>query len=73
MKFMRKWEPRWLSILKQSMTRSVEVQSEELRKDIKREMEGVAAKMDIPFTTNFWTSLTGESFMTMSMHWITWD
>ena len=36
-------------------------------------MEGVAAEMDIAFTTNFWTSPTGESFITMSMHWITWD
>ena len=23
--------------------------------------------------TDFWTSLTSESFMTMSIHWITWD
>ena len=29
--------------------------------------------MDIAFTADFWTSPTGESFMTMSMHWITWD
>ena len=34
-------------------------------------MEGVAAETDIAFTTDFWTSPTGESFMTMSMHWIT--
>ena len=27
--------------------------------------------MDIAFTTDFWTSPTSESFMTMSMHWIT--
>ena len=70
-KFMRKWEPRWPSISKQSVTRSMEVQSEQLRKDIKREMEGVDAEMDIAFTTDFWTSLTSESLMMMSMHWIT--
>ena len=35
------------------------------------EMEGVAAEMDVAFTTNFWTSPTAESFMTMSLHWIT--
>ena len=29
-KFMRKWEPRWPSISKQSVTRSVERQSQEL-------------------------------------------
>ena len=45
LKFMRKWEPRWPSISKQSVTRSVEGQSEQLRKDIKTEMEGVAAKI----------------------------
>ena len=73
LKFMRKWEPRWPSISKQSVMRSMEVQSEELRKDIRREMEGVAAKTDIAFTTGFWMSPIGESFMTMSMHWITWD
>ena len=72
-KFMRKWEPQWPSISKQSVTKSVEVQSEELRKHIKREMEGVAAEMDIAFMTDFWTSPIGESFMTMSMHWITQD
>ena len=36
-------------------------------------MEEVAAEMDIAFTTEFWTSPTHESFMMMSMHWITWD
>ena len=51
--------------------RSLEVQSEELRKDIRREMEGVAAEMEIAFTTDFWTSLIAKSFMTMNMHWIT--
>ena len=71
-KFMRKWEPRWPSISKQSVTRSVEVQSEQLRKDIRREMKGVATETDIAFTTDFWTSPIGESFMTMSMHCITW-
>ena len=73
LKFMRKWEPRWPSISKQSVTRSVETQSEQLRKDIKTEMEGVAAETDVAFTTNFWTSPIAESFMTMSMHWITQD
>ena len=73
LKFMRKWEPRWPSISKQSMTRSVEGQSEQLRKDICKEMEGVAAETDVAFTTDFWASLTAESFMTMSMHWITQD
>ena len=72
-KFMRKWEPRWPSISKQSVTRSVECQSWELREEIKREMEEVAKETNITFTTKFWTSPMGESFMTMSMHWITWD
>ena len=36
-------------------------------------MEEVAKEMDIAFTTDFWTSPMGESLMTMSMHWITWD
>ena len=52
-KFKRKWEPRWPSKSKQSMMRSVERQSEELQKDIKREMEGVAAETDIAFMTDF--------------------
>ena len=72
-KFMRKWEPQWPSILKQSMTRSVECQSWELQKEIKREMEDVARETDKAFTTDFWTSPMGESFMTISMHWIKWD
>ena len=72
-KSMRKWEPQWPSISKQSMTRSVERQSEELRKEIKREMEEVAKETDIAFTTDFWTSLIGKSFMMMSVHWITHD
>ena len=71
LKFMRKWEPRWPSIFKQSVTRSVEGQSEQLRKDVKMKMEGVAAETDVAFTTDFWTSPTTENFMTMSMHWIT--
>ena len=36
-------------------------------------MEEVAKEMDVAVTADFWTSPTGESFMTMSMHWITWD
>ena len=73
MKFMRHWEPRWPSISKQSMTRSLEEQSRALRTDIKCEMLEIAAGTDIAFTTNFWTSPTAESFITMSMHWITWN
>ena len=53
------------------MTRSVEGQSEELRKDMCKEMEGVAAETDVAFTTDFWMSPAAESFMMMSMHWIT--
>ena len=55
------------------MIRSVEGQSEQWRKDIRMEMEGVAAEMDVAFTTDFWTSPTAESFMAISMHWITQD
>ena len=36
-------------------------------------MKGVAAETDVAFTTDFWTSPTAESFMTMIMHWITQD
>ena len=72
-KFIRKWEPQWPSISKQSVTRSVECQSRELQKEIQREMEEVAKETDIAFTTDFWTSPTGESSMTISMHWITRD
>ena len=73
MMFMRKWEPQWPSISKQSVMRSVERQSQELWEEIKREMEEVAKEMDVAFTTDFWTSLMGESFMTMNMDWITQD
>ena len=59
--------------IKTKRERSVEGQSEQLRKDIRTEMEGIAAKTDVAFTTNFWTSSTAESFMMMSMHWITQD
>ena len=69
-KFMRKWEPQWPNISKQSMTRLVECQGQELREEIKREMEEVAKEMDIAFTTDFWTSPMGESLMTMNMHWV---
>ena len=55
------------------MTRLVEVQSEQLSNDIRREMEGAVTETDIVFMTDFWTSLIGESFMTMSTHWITRD
>ena len=73
LKFMRKLEPRWASISKQSVTRSMEGQSEQLREDIRTEMEGVAAETDVAFRTNFWKSPIAKSFMTMSMHWITQD
>ena len=36
-------------------------------------MEGVAAEMDVAFTTDFWTSPTAEKVMMMSMHWIAQD
>ena len=52
---------------------SVEEQSWALWEDIKCEMLEIAAGMDIAFTIDFWRSPTLESFMTMSMHWITWD
>ena len=34
-------------------------------------MEGVAAETDVAFMNDFWTNPIAESFMTMSMHWIT--
>ena len=49
--------------------RSVERQSEELRKDIRMEMEGVAAETDVAFMTDFQMSPIAESLMTMSIHW----
>ena len=55
------------SVSKQSVTRSVEDQSEQLRKDIRTEMEGVVAETDVAFTSDFWVSPTAESFMTMNM------
>ena len=72
-RFIRKWEPWWPSILKQSMTTLVERQSLELREEIKMEMEEVPKKIHIAFTMDFWTSPMGESFLTMSMHWIAQD
>ena len=36
-------------------------------------MEEVAKETDIAFMTNFWKSPMGESFMMMSMQWITRD
>ena len=38
---------------------------------IKREMDEVVKETDIAFTTDFWMSPMVESFMMMSMHWIT--
>ena len=61
------------SISKQSVTKSVEHQSQELREEIKREMEEVAKETDIVFTAEFWMRSASEGFMTMSMHWIIWD
>ena len=55
------------------MTKLVECQCRELQKEIKREMEEVAKETDIALTTSFWMSPMGESFITMSMHWITQD
>ena len=52
-KFMRKWEPRWPSISKQSMSRLVERQSDELQKMFKREMDVVAMEMNKAFTRDF--------------------
>ena len=48
---------RWPSISKQSVTRLVECQSQQLRKEIKREMEEVAKETDIAFTTDFGRAL----------------
>ena len=59
-KFMRKWEPQWPSISKQSMTKLVGCQIQELQEAIKKEMEGVATETDIAFTTDFWDEPDGR-------------
>ena len=51
--FVRKWEFQWPSTSKQSMTRSVERQSEELWEEIKREMEEVGKETDIASRLTF--------------------
>ena len=52
-KFMRKWEPRWPRISEQSVMRSVECQSWELREEINMEMEEVAKETNIAFMTDY--------------------
>ena len=59
--------------LNKAWQKSVDQKSWELRAEIKCKTLEIAAKIDIAFTTDFWTSPETESFMAMSMHWIIRD
>ena len=51
--FMRPWEPRWPSISKQDVTRSVEEQNRGLQADSECKTIEMLSETDLTFTTDF--------------------
>lgn len=69
-KFMRQFVPNWPAISRQTVTRSVEKQSNRIVDAIKDEMATVTKKTSVAMTCDIWTSRAGEGYLTSTMHWI---
>ena len=69
-RFMRKYVPRWPRISRQSLTRSIEHQSDAIQLSIKQEMQEVTRHTGVAMTCDVWTSRANQAYLTGTFHWL---
>ena len=68
--FMREWDPKWPVVGRMSVQRSVLQQAEEVKDELRNRILKVTETTDVNMTTDMWTALNGEKFITFTIHWI---
>ena len=72
-RFMRQFIPRWPSISKQTITRSVERQAVDIKEAIKQELMAVQENTTVALTSDIWTSRATDGYLTVTVHWLDED
>ena len=69
-RLMRAFIPRWPSISKQTIVRSVARQANEIKREIREEVSQLRDESRVAMTTDIWTSRSTDSYITVTLHWV---
>ena len=69
-RFMRAFVPRWPSISKQTIVRSVAKQANEIKREIREEVSQLGDESRVAMTTDIWTSRSTDPYITVTLHWL---
>ena len=73
MQFMRQFMPQWPRISKQTITRAVTHEAKDARLALARELREVHSSTRAAMTADMWTSRRGDSYITITAHWVDTD
>ena len=73
MQFMRQFILQWPRISKQTITRAVRKEAWDAKLALAQELRGVQSHTRIAITTDMWSSRSGDSYMTATIHWVDKD
>ena len=71
--FMRQFMPQWPRISKQTITRAVTREAEDARVALANELKEVQLSTRAAMTADIWSSRRGDSYITMTVHWVDTD
>ena len=72
-RLMRSFIPRWPSIIKQTIVRSVARQANEIKREIREEVSQLRDESRVAMTTDIWTSRSTDPYITVTLHWVDAD
>ena len=73
MHFMRQFMPQWPRISKQTITRAVTREAQDARLALAKELREVHSSTRAAMTTDMWSSRRGDSYITITTHWVDTD
>ena len=65
--------PQWPRISKQTITRAVTREAKDARLALARELREVHSSTRAAMTANMWSSRHGDSYITITAHWVDTD
>ena len=71
--FMRKWDARWPTISARTIGRAVAAEAEALTVNYCKMFRGIMQETNIALTSDIWTSINQDAYITVTAHYITKD
>ena len=71
--FMRQFMPQWPRISKQTITRAVTREAKDVRLALAKELREVQLSTKLAMTADMWSSRRGDSYITVTLHWVDTD